>query len=531
MLTMYCILRILCFADNLSQKFSEKMLTINSLFIYTTTVVFSVVIIAVLYLKKAYEYWNKLNVPTFPPLPLFGHFKHCILQKMSMGQEVEKLYKKLNKSGKPFYGLYFFWEPVLLILDPEHCKLIMTKKFHYFDSRIINVERIIENEPLIGNLLNISGEKWKFLRYSLSPTFTPGKIKQMLNTLLEHAVKLEDVIGEYTKNNQPFEVKETLGRFTTDIIGSCAFGIECNSLKDPNNFIRKFIQEAAESSTTDTIKMLLVRFIPELYFALGIKSSSKETEDLFVNIFKNIIQCRKVNKRNRKDLFNLLLKSTGYSDGENLQTKVVVIHLISEFFTAEETFPENDQLFLEQIVAQSVLFFIVGFEIPATVLSSVMYELSVHQNIQEKLRDEIVDVLNKYNEKITYENLTEMPYLEKVINGNTLPTIFLFSINIYSFFSEAMRLHAPVPVVSRKCTKDYIFPGSNLIIHSGTNVLISINGFHKDAEYFPNPEVFDPERFSSQEKAKRHPYVFLPFGAGPRNCIGKICVSLLLSIS
>lgn len=84
-----------------------------------------------------------------------------------------------------------------------------------------------------------------------------------------------------------------------------------------------------------------------------------------------------------------------------------------------------------------------------------------------------------------------------------------------------MRLHPVGPITSRKCTKDYTFPNTNLKIKAGTSVFIPIIGFHTDPQYFPNPEVFDPERFSPEEKAKRHHYTFLPFGEGPRICIGK----------
>lgn len=83
-----------------------------------------------------------------------------------------------------------------------------------------------------------------------------------------------------------------------------------------------------------------------------------------------------------------------------------------------------------------------------------------------------------------------------------------------------MRLHAVVPLLGRKCTKDFTFPDTGYTIKKDMIAFIPIKGFHLDSKYYPKPEVFDPDRFSAEEKAKRHPYVFLPFGAGPRNCIG-----------
>lgn len=84
-----------------------------------------------------------------------------------------------------------------------------------------------------------------------------------------------------------------------------------------------------------------------------------------------------------------------------------------------------------------------------------------------------------------------------------------------------MRLHAIAPALARKCTDDYKIPDSDFIIKKGTSIFIPCTGYHLNSDYYPNPEKFDVERFSQEEKLKRHSHVFLPFGAGPRNCIGK----------
>lgn len=76
-------------------------------------------------------------------------------------------------------------------------------------------------------------------------------------------------------------------------------------------------------------------------------------------------------------------------------------------------------------------------------------------------------------------------------------------------------------MLQRQCDQDYTIPGTNVTISSGTQILISTFGLHMDPEYFPNPERFDPDRFTEEEKLKRQNYTYLPFGDGPRNCIGK----------
>lgn len=87
-------------------------------------------------------------------------------------------------------------------------------------------------------------------------------------------------------------------------------------------------------------------------------------------------------------------------------------------------------------------------------------------------------------------------------------------------FAEALRLHPPVPLLIRKANEDYVIPDTKMKVDKGTNVIISNFSFHKDPEYFPDPEKFDPDRFSKENIESRHPFTFLPFGEGPRICIG-----------
>lgn len=89
-------------------------------------------------------------------------------------------------------------------------------------------------------------------------------------------------------------------------------------------------------------------------------------------------------------------------------------------------------------------------------------------------------------------------------------------------FTETMRKHSTLPNLNRTCVKDYQIPNSNYIIPKGMSIVIPVSGLHNDPNIYPEPEKFDPERFSKENIATRAPYTFLPFGEGPRMCIGKI---------
>lgn len=86
--------------------------------------------------------------------------------------------------------------------------------------------------------------------------------------------------------------------------------------------------------------------------------------------------------------------------------------------------------------------------------------------------------------------------------------------------AETLRKYPPLPVLDRVANENYKIPNSNLVIEKGTPITIPVSGLHYDPEYFPNPEKYDPERFSESNKKSRKQCVYLPFGEGPHVCIG-----------
>lgn len=122
-----------------------------------------------------------------------------------------------------------------------------------------------------------------------------------------------------------------------------------------------------------------------------------------------------------------------------------------------------------------------------------LHELSLNEDIQEKARNNIREVLARHDGKITYESLNEMTYLEQCIN-------------------ESLRKFPPGASLIRTVTKDYQVPDSKIILKKGTTMLASIYGIHHDPSLYPNPEEFDPERFSPENIAARHHMAFIPFG-------------------
>ncbi|XP_069671900.1 probable cytochrome P450 6a13 isoform X3 [Periplaneta americana] len=156
---------------------------------------------------------------------------------------------------------------------------------------------------------------------------------------------------------------------------------------------------------------------------------------------------------------------------------------------------------MTDVAAQSVTFLLAGFETSATTMSFCLYELALNPDIQDRLREDIDTVLEKHDGNITYEAIQEMSYLDNVV-------------------SETLRKHPTAPFLIRECTKEYKIPDSEIVVDRGSQVVVPVMGLHYDPKYFPDPTRFDPDRFTEEVKNTRHHYSYLPFGEGPRICMG-----------
>lgn len=160
----------------------------------------------------------------------------------------------------------------------------------------------------------------------------------------------------------------------------------------------------------------------------------------------------------------------------------------------------------DELVAQCFLFFFSGFDTSSTALAFAAHELVVNPDIQQKLYEEIVEMSKQLGGKpIFYDAIQTMKYLDQVV-------------------CETLRKWPPTPQTDRKCVKDYVYDDGKLKfkIEKGSNVICPLIGLHHDPQYFPNPEIFDPERFNHENKDKIVPGTYIPFGVGPRNCIGEL---------
>jgi cytochrome P450 family 6 len=156
-------------------------------------------------------------------------------QRAPIGHLFANIYKQLD--GEKYGGTYAITKPGFIFRDPDVIKNVLVKDFSSFHDRGFFMDE--ELEPLSGHLFLLPGKRWRNLRVKLSPTFTSGKMKMMYQTLVDCGQELGSILEKSAINEEIIEIKDFLVRYSTDVISSCAFGIQCNSLKNPDAEFRE----------------------------------------------------------------------------------------------------------------------------------------------------------------------------------------------------------------------------------------------------------------------------------------------------
>lgn len=342
--------------------------------------------------RKNYAYWTDRGMLHDTPKFFMGNLIG-LGKTRSLTEIVRDYYMKYKNSNLPYVGFFVFFRPTAFIIDLDLVKNILVRDFQYFCERDLYHNE--KDDPLSANLLNLEGIKWKALRHKLTPTFTAGKIKFMFPTVVAVSEELCETLTGEISVDQIVDVKDLVSRYTVDVIGKCAFGIECNSLKDPQVEFRQHIKKFTKQMQKDSVTRVLALNYPNVARKLGITLTPKHISNFFMNIVKDTVEYREHNNVERKDFMNLLiaLKNNGDKDVGNLT--------------------------ITEVASQAFIFFLAGFDTSSTTVSFCLYELALNEDIQNKTREEIVTVLRKHNGEITYDSLIEMVYLEQVVNGKS----------------------------------------------------------------------------------------------------------------
>jgi len=278
--------------------------TFDTLLFYVGGLVVCVLAAVYVYFKKSFTYWKKRNVPYVEPTFPAGNFADALFLRKTIGQVHQSSYRKLE--GKKYGGIYSFTEPRFLLRDPDIIKTILVKDFHSFHDH--GLFRDEDLEPLSGHLFLIGGSRWKNLRAKLTPTFTSGKMKMMFQTFIECGQELGSILEKSASNEEIIEIKDIMARYSTDIISSCAFGIQCNCLKNPDAEFRQWGRKFFAPSLRNATTAFLNETIPNLMGLLKVTPIDPKIARYFQSMVEDTVNYRERNNVTRNDFLQLLIQ-------------------------------------------------------------------------------------------------------------------------------------------------------------------------------------------------------------------------------
>ncbi|XP_035687518.1 cytochrome P450 3A24-like isoform X1 [Branchiostoma floridae] len=429
-----------------------------------------------MYLMWPYSTFEDLGIPGPKPLPLFGNY---LSYGKSAGEFDRECYKKFNK----VYGIFEGRQPILMVGDLDLIKDITVKESNNFTNR-----RVLsgQGEILSKGLTALKDDDWRRFRSTISPAFSSVKLKQMALVIEKYADNFVASLDKNAKQDVMFNMKELSGAYTMDVISGTAFGVNVDSLHDLNSPFVSNAKDRFNISLFDPFMITISLFprLGKLLQNLGVTLYPIKAVEFFRAAVDNVIDMRGRNEDEAKrvDFLQLLLKAHNEELDEEVSKEVISKHGVSK----------------KDIKRESVLFWLGGYETTANTISLTTYNLAVHQEVQDKVIQEVDAIIKKHG-KLDYDAVNDLHYLDMCVN-------------------ETLRLFPASQRFERVNKEDTEIRG--LKIPAGTIVNIPAYAIHRDEEIWPDPEDFKPERFSPEEKESRDPYAFLPFGSGPRNCIG-----------
>jgi len=202
-------------------------------------------------------------------------------------------------------GFYLFQKPAAFIIDLELAKQILIKNFSNFSDKGIYYNE--KDDPMSAHLFNLDGPQWRLLRSKLSPTFTSGKMKFMYPTVVSVAEEFMAVMHEKVAENSVLDVRDLVARFTVDVIGTCAFGIQCNSLRDERAEFLHFGRRALLDARHGKLLTGFMRSYPNLGRRLELQRNAAHIQNFYHRIVKETVSLREKENIKRNDFMDMLI--------------------------------------------------------------------------------------------------------------------------------------------------------------------------------------------------------------------------------
>ncbi|XP_050525046.1 cytochrome P450 4C1-like isoform X2 [Daktulosphaira vitifoliae] len=408
----------------------------------------------------------------------------------TLQQIMDKIIQLTEKFGSEPFKVWLGSTLAVMLTKPEDLEIIF------------NSSKALKKDEIYNFLINILGEglstapvyKWKQHRKIITPIFNTSFINQLLPIFNKKtSIFIRNLQKELGKT-ETFDIFDYIISSSVDTICETSMGYNCDTQSDDKFVFSNAINESTKVICSRMCKpWLYPNFIFNIYAKItGWQQICKKCHELPDQIIKE----KKFEHAQRKTMENT-------SKSEKNRFKVFLDKLL-ELNDQGANFSDKD------LKDQVLTMMIAGSETSALTISFCILMLAIHQDIQDKVYDEIYEVMGNGDQTLTIEDTVNFVYLEQCIK-------------------ETIRLYPIFPIILRRVQEDTKI--TNHIIPKGTTIAISSIGTHRLPEFYPKPWEFNPENFNPENVAKRHKYSFTGFSGGPRNCIGMKYAMLSMKVT
>ncbi|XP_050456470.1 cytochrome P450 4C1-like isoform X1 [Cataglyphis hispanica] len=449
---------------------------------------FVVLIIPAIISTIYHQYILRQNLKNIPQI---GRFPFGVIFEILKLTDHERVFWYAQRMIDFKDGIFIYWigmKPLISIFKPEILEIIFPST--------VNIEKGFPYEllePWLGKgLLTSTGKQWNHDRKLIGPTFHFGILNQFAVIMSEKAEILTKCLErEIAKNpEKAINIFPFAANVALDIICETAMGVDVHA------------QESETKYTTSihrTSKLMLDRFIQPWYWMdwlYNMVPSGKEHNSLLNTIHtftKEVIRKKKIARQSGNDS----PKSENEDDELDIGKRKGKAFLDLLLDQNEKTdMPLTD----DELRAQVDTFMFEGHDTTAVAITWTLFLLGNNLEHQEKLHEELEEVFKDSKTPASVKELSQLKYLDRVIK-------------------ETLRIFPSVPIITRKLAEDVKI--DDYTLPKDTTVLLEIALTHKNPQVWTDPKKFDPDRFLPENSKHRNPYAYIPFSAGPRNCIGQ----------
>ncbi|XP_003744236.1 cytochrome P450 3A31 [Galendromus occidentalis] len=409
------------------------------------------------------------------------------------------VFKEWHQRHGPVVGIFIGYKPMMLVSDVDLLKNVFIRDFiNFTDRNQIHGSRLHRK-----SLLSAEGPSWKILRRIITPSFTSSRLKALSPPM--HAV-IEEFSRNLSENlEKDIDIKIFLQALTMDVISRNAFGANYNMQKDPENhelfkLIRDFMGQDFDLAQWLALGLDANQWVLDAVRSFRHSRGSLAMKNFFASIMNecaSIVKARKAHKSAKSDLLQLLMDAST-SANDNNDDRELTAGIDADSVIRKTSSGASIKLTDDEIVQNAFAVLVAGFETTASTLTYFLNVIIHKPDIQEKLRREVLDSFESPDGFHDFDKLQKLRYLDAVIK-------------------ETLRMFPPVgPFVVRTAAADKVY--GKWKIPKGMHVIASLMEVHRSSEYWSNPQSFDPDRFLRGEPSE--PSAWLPFGLGPRNCVG-----------